>query len=100
MKRIVIVTVFAMSLLTACVVVPRHGVAPFLPPVVVLDSEPYYFHDGYHYHYDHDRWYWSQSRKGPWYDLPRDHYPRELRFKGRHWGHDRDDRDYDDRDRH
>lgn len=103
MKRIVIVTLLAASLLTACVVMPRHGVvAPYLPPVVVLDVEPYYYYDGFHYHYNRDRWYYSSSRGGPWYDLPRDHYPKELRFKGRggrHGGRDHDDRHDDDRDR-
>ncbi len=103
MKRLLILTLLAMSLLTACVVMPRRGVAvPFLPPVVVLDAEPYYYYDGFHYHYNNDRWFYSRSRNGPWDDLPRDHYPKELRYKGKHWGHrdgDRDEHRYDDRDR-
>jgi hypothetical protein len=97
MKKILILTSFAVFLLAACVVVPRHGVvAPYLPPVVVLDVEPYYYYEGFHYHYDRDRWYYSQSRSGPWYDLPRDHYPQELRFKGKGKRHGHDDRRHDD----
>jgi hypothetical protein len=91
MKRILISTLLAVSLLTACAVVPAgrgHGpdgvmIVPFLPPLVVLDVEPYYFYNDFHYHYNNDRWYYSRSRSGPWADLPRDHYPKEVRFKGR-----------------
>ena len=70
-----------------CFVVPgpRGGgvaVVPLLPPIVVLGSEPYYEHSGYHYYYREDgNWSYSQSRGGPWVTLPRDHYPREVRFK-------------------
>lgn len=105
MKRILISTLLAVSLLTACAVVPAgrgYGpdgamIVPLLPPLVVLDAEPYYYYDGFHYHYNNDRWYYSRSRSGPWADLPRDHYPNEVRYKGRHWRHNRD-RDDDDRD--
>ncbi len=53
-------------------------IAPPLPAVVELE-EPYYFYGGFYYHYDNDRWYYSHSRGGPWSDLPRDRYPREVR---------------------
>jgi hypothetical protein len=99
MKRILLATLLAVSLLTACVAVPgRHGVefVPFLPPLVVLEAEPYYYYDGFHYHYNNDRWFYSRSRGGPWYDLPRDHYPRELRYKGRGGRHGHERRHYDD----
>jgi len=105
MKRLFISTLIVGSLLTACVVAPGGGngpggvmIAPFLPPVVVLDVEPYYFYGDFHYHYTNDRWLYSKSRRGPWAELPRDRYPREVRFKGqnrrqdRHQGPDRRDR--------
>jgi hypothetical protein len=91
MKKLLVLALLAGGLLSACVVVPRHGaVVPYLPPLVVLDVEPYYYYEGYHYHYYGDRWYWSNSRRGPWYDLPHDHYPKELRYKGRGRGHGHD----------
>ena len=98
MKKKLMVALIGASLLTACVMVPsgRHGrggevmVVPFLPSIVVLGPEPYYFQDGYHYHYNSGRWSYARSRSGPWADLPRDHYPKEVRFQGgKHQG-DRD----------
>jgi len=106
MKRILISTLIALSLLTACTIVPEGGrdrrsggvvIAPLLPSVVVLD-EPYYFYSGFHYHYTNDRWYYAQSRRGPWAELPRDRYPKEVRHKRNHGNRDRDrDRDHDNR---
>lgn len=111
MKKILIATLIGVSL-TACAVVPagRHGrgggevmLVPLLPSVVVLDVEPYYYQDGYHYHYNNNRWFYSRSRSGPWTDLPRDRYPKEVRFKGRdHQGkgdRNHNDRGHDNRDR-
>ncbi|MCJ7600021.1 MAG: hypothetical protein MUO63_00810 [Desulfobulbaceae bacterium] len=111
MKRLSILMLIAVALLTACIVVPpgrghrSEGVmiAPILPSVVVLEAEPYYYYSDYHYHYDNDRWYYSKSRKGPWAELPRDRYPKEVRFKGKGGNRDRGryddqrdgDRDYD-----
>lgn len=71
-----------------CVVTPERQVrtvvyAPPLPSVVVFETEPYYVYQGYHYHYQHDRWYYSHSRSGPWTSLPRDCYPREVRYRDR-----------------
>ena len=97
--------------LSACVVAPfGHGpgvgvgigiAVPTLPLVVELGSDPYYHQGGYTYFYDNSRWRYSESRSGPWVDLPRSHYPRETRFRNRPEGRDRDnDRDRDrDRDR-
>lgn len=99
----ILLCLLAMSFLFAgCLVGPRHRghgvgmgppvavvIAPPLPPLVVLSVEPYYVQDGYHYHYQNDRWYYSQSRQGPWFDLPRDRYPRQVEFK--HGGHDQHD---------
>jgi hypothetical protein len=81
-------------LLSACVVAPRHGayvVAPPLPVVVEMDVVPYY-HSGFYYHYYHDnrRWTYSRSKAGPWYELPRDRYPREIRYRDRGQYRDRD----------
>ena len=92
---------FAATLLAACVVPGRHGeptvIAPPLPSLVVLDQDPYYYNGGYYYWYNNDAWYWSRSRTSrDWQPLPRDRYPNEFRYRGRHWhrdrGWDRDDR--------
>lgn len=108
MKKTIFAMLIAASMLTACVVAPAgrghrpHGVvvAPILPPTVVLESDPYYFHDGYHYYYKDDRWYYSKARKGPWRDLPRDRYPKRVRYRGKDRYYDdrhHDDRRHDDR---
>ena len=104
MKRIFVMLI-AVSLLAACAVVPAgrghraEGViiAPMLPSVVVLETEPYFIYKGFHYHYDNGRWFYSRSKNGPWADLPRDHYPKEVRFKKKDGKRDHD-RDYDHRD--
>ena len=106
MKKLLSTALVAAFFLTACAVVPaprhsHHGpggvvVVPYLPPVVILDVEPYYVQDGFYYHYDRGRWYYARSKRGPWADLPRDHYPKEVRYKGKRDRHDRD-RDRDDR---
>ena len=94
MKKIMPAILFAAILLAACAV--RTGyrgeavIVPALPSVVVLESEPYYFYGNYHYHYRNDRWYYSNSRSGPWTDLPRDRWPKETRFKGKEKGRDDD----------
>jgi len=64
------------------------AIAPPLPVAVEL-VDPYYVYRGYHYYYHNDRWYYSRLRDRRWIALPRDHYPREVRFKGR-----RDERDW------
>lgn len=104
MFRTLMAASLAALVLGACVLAPaRHGpgvvVAPALPLVVELGVEPYYYQSGFYYYYDNYRWRYSNSRSGPWVDLPRSHYPRETRFKGRADRHD-GDRDRDrDRDR-
>lgn len=104
MRKMLYVALLAALLPTACYVVPAdrvdYVVAPALPVVVELGLEPYYFHSGFYYYYDNDRhWNYSHARTGPWKVLPRDRYPREIRFKDRD-GRDRDQRDWDrDRDR-
>ena len=86
MKRIFLAVLLAAFMLSACVVVPgRRGdgvfVVPPLPSIVVLEEEPYYHHSGYYYYYQNDRWSYSNSRSGPWVELPREHYPKEVRYK-------------------
>ena len=103
MYRTLIVAPLMALLLSACVVAPADHrgpgmvVVPALPLIVELGTEPYYYQGGYHYHYDNNGWRYSNSRSGPWTDLPRTHYPKETRFKGRADGrsedHDRDHRD-------
>jgi hypothetical protein len=93
MFRMLYAAVFAALLLSACVVAPTgHGpgyvVAPALPLIVELGVEPYYYHSGYYYYYHHKRWSYARARNGPWRELPRDRYPREIRYKGRGHGHD------------
>jgi hypothetical protein len=100
MYRMLIVIPFTVLLLSACIVTPeeRVVVAPALPVIVELDAEPYYYQHGYYYYYDHHYWSYSRSRSGPWLELPRSHYPKEIRYRGRGDGRDRDrdrDRDYD-----
>ena len=89
MKRMLMAGLLAVPLLAGCVVGPgRYGsgavvVVPALPSIVVLDTEPYYQHGGYFYYYQGNRWSYSRSRNGPWEELPRDRYPREVKFKGK-----------------
>ena len=84
-KRFVWAGLMVPFMLTGCLIVPHRGervvMVPVLPPVVVLGPEPYYQHSGYHYYYRDNGWAYSRSRNGPWTDLPRDHYPREIRYK-------------------
>lgn len=82
--KIMIPVVAAAFLLAACAHDPGYRgdiVAPALPAVVYMESEPYYNHGGYHYHYRNNIWYFSKSRSGPWTELPRDRWPRETRFR-------------------
>jgi hypothetical protein len=111
MKKILLAVLLGSFLFVGCVVAPAHRgsgvvVVPALPTIVVLEAEPYYYQSGYHYHYQNDRWYFSNARSGPWVELPRDRYPKEVRFKDR--GHDRgrdgdrgrgEKRGHDERDR-
>jgi len=102
MSKMRIVLPLAILLLAGCVVTPadRVVVAPALPVVVEFGADPYYYQQGYYYYYDSHYWRYSNSRAGPWLDLPRSHYPKEIRYRGR--GGDGRDRDGDrggDRDR-
>jgi hypothetical protein len=86
MRSKVMVPVFSLLLLSACMVTTRRDggleVIPILPTVVEIDSDNYYAHGGYHYFYDNERWYYSSSRNGQRSELPRSHWPRETRRRG------------------
>jgi len=77
MNRMLFAVLVAAPLLTACVVGP-----PGLPGVVELGTDPYYYHGGYYYYYHNDNWSYSHQKTGPWRELPRDRYPREVRRRG------------------
>lgn len=88
MKGILFAVLLGVFLFAGCMVGPGYRgegmvVVPALPTIVVLESEPYYYQGGYHYHYQNDRWYYSHARSGPWAELPRGHYPKEVRYKGK-----------------
>jgi hypothetical protein len=88
MKRISFAVFLGVFLFLGCVVGPGYRgegmvMVPALPSIVVFQTEPYYYQDGYHYHYQSDRWYYSNSRSGPWSELPRDRYPKEVRYENR-----------------
>src|SRR5512143_386338 len=96
MKRMLLVEVIAILLLAGCMVGPEGGgygvaVVPALPSVVVLEAEPYYQHGGYYYYYQNNSWSYSHTRSGPWTELPRDRYPKEVKFKGQGGGHGQGD---------
>lgn len=95
-RHVTVLAAFPLLLLTACVPyyvdysgnyepTPSVVVAPVLPPLVVLESRPYYTYRGYYYYWDGDRdfWTYSRSRRGPWYRLPHSHYPERFQYKGR-----------------
>jgi hypothetical protein len=90
---VLIVAVFATVMLSGCIWEhDRRGgggvvmVPPPLPSIVVIEDEPYYYQSGYHYQYRDNSWYYSNAKSGPWEPLPRDHYPKETRFKGKSEG--------------
>jgi hypothetical protein len=85
---LVIVALFTAFMLAACVVSPGPGgygvvVAPPLPVIVEFDVEPYYYQSGYHYYYHNNIWLYSTERNGRRMELPRAHWPKEIRYKGR-----------------
>lgn len=100
MKKFFLPLIFSALMCLSCVAtVGPHGssitIAPPLPLVVEL-MDPYYVYGGFNYYYNNDRWYYSRSQGGPWIDLPRDRYPKEVRHKGKDhdkgkgWKHGRD----------
>lgn len=105
MRKFLMVELLAAGLLAGCMVGPGPRgsgavvVVPALPSIVVLETEPYYQQGGYFYFYRGDSWSYSRSKSGPWVELPRDRYPREVKYKsrgqgqGEKRGHDKQDRD-------
>lgn len=103
MKKILISTIITIFLLMAYTVMAM-GVSgpgvdvvvtiPALPSIVVMQQDPYYYHQGYHYHYTNNRWYYSKSKRGPWKDLPRSHYAKEVKYKTEHWKYDKSRNQY------
>ncbi|MDO8282581.1 MAG: hypothetical protein Q7U10_08185 [Thermodesulfovibrionia bacterium] len=102
------VVIFASFIMfAACVLVPAGRqdsgmvIVPRLPELVILVDEPYYYHSGYYYYYQNNRWFYSHAKSGPWMDLPRGHYPKEVKYKGRDndkdkgWKRGNDDKDRD-----
>src|SRR5690349_3236345 len=92
LKLTAVGALLASALMGGCVVAPgpdySEDVAPPLPAVVDLDEGNYYYYGHHHYRYDGDRWHWANDRGGPWRDLPRDRWPREVRHEGTS-GHER-----------
>jgi hypothetical protein len=98
----------AFVILTSCIMAPAGHQGPgvvMIPPlpaiVVLVPQDPYYYQSGYYYYYRDNRWFYSHNKSGPWQDLPRENYPREVRFKdrdddrGRDWKHGDDEGDRD-----
>ncbi|NDY72201.1 hypothetical protein DO021_09695 [Desulfobacter hydrogenophilus] len=74
-------------------------VVPALPYTVNLYQRPYYNYHGYYYFYSNQRWYYSRAKGGRWIALPRTHWPRDTRWKGRHFHNDHRDHKYDRHDK-
>ena len=86
MRGKLMVPVFSILLLSACIVGPRRGggleIVPILPAIVEVDSDSHYAHGGYHYFYTNDRWLYSSSRDGQRSELPKSHWPKETHRQG------------------
>ena len=87
LSRLVLISLFVVFMLTACIVPSRHGgvdvlLPPPLPMVIDLGPDRYYHQNGYNYYYQGDRWQYSKDRDGSRSDLPRSHWPREIRQRG------------------
>ncbi len=88
MRNLIPAALFATVICTGCLIAPEPDepvyAGPALPPVVEFETVPYYNYGGYHYYYHDNAWYWRHSRSGRWHALPREHYPRETRWRGDH----------------
>ena len=98
MKKALLGFLISAFLVTGCAIgfMGRHHgegiiIVPALPATVEIDADQYYSQNGYYYRYQGNVWVYSQSRQGPWSELPRSHYPREVRYRGQI------DRDHDNR---
>ena len=86
MKAAIFTIGLATMMLSGCLMAPYPPdgsvmMAPPLPAVVWLDRGPYYYNGGYTYYYHNSSWNYSNHRGGPWRELPRDRYPREVRHR-------------------
>ena len=80
---------FAVTLFTGCYLTPGPGgvgvsIVPALPVVVELQDDPFFNQGVYYYYYQDDRWSYASHKSGPWVELPRDRYPREVRYSARY----------------
>lgn len=86
LMRVLAAAFLAALLCAGCIITPapdyREEIAPPLPAIVELDGGPYYHYRNYHYRFQNDRWHYSREMKGPWRELPRSHWPREIRRGG------------------
>lgn len=55
---------------------------PALPYTVELGPDRQYRQSGYDYYYHGERWQYSRDRGESWSDLPRSHWPNEIRRRG------------------
>ena len=49
-----------------------------LPEVYLYPDRYIYSYGGLYYHYWNGGWYYGRERRGPWYNLPRNYYPRGM----------------------
>jgi hypothetical protein len=97
MKRYFPILILAALMCVSCAAyVGPHGAGVSIGPPLPYTMEsanPYYAYSGRPDYYNNDRGYYAQSGSGPWRDLPRDQYPREVRYKvyrnERDWTQDR-----------
>jgi hypothetical protein len=105
MKKAVFVAVISAFFAGGCAIgfVGHHRgeslmIVPALPVTVEIDADQYYSQNGYFYRYQGNAWVYSQSRQGPWSDLPRSRYPRQVRSRGQ-INHDNNNGGLEKRDR-
>jgi hypothetical protein len=46
-----------------------------LPPVALIEGRPFYFFEGMYYYRWEEKWFYTNSKKGPWFELSEDRYP-------------------------
>jgi hypothetical protein len=95
MKITILAGALVTMMLSGCLMAPyppdgNTMMAPALPTVVWLDTNPYYVNGGYTYYYHNSSWQYSRQRRGPWRELPRDRCPKEVRYRDRDSGQHRE----------
>ena len=90
----------AVLMISGCTIgLDRRGditIIPALPTTIEIDPDEYYYQDGYYYSIRGDVWFYAQTREGPWIELPRSRYPREVHL--RHHDDRSGQRDFQGRD--